>query len=40
MRYDLNLMPVFIAVMEERSITRAAQRPWRWGVAGDPWVSR
>lgn len=26
MRYDLNLMPVFIAVMEERSITRAAQR--------------
>lgn len=26
MRYDLNLMPIFIAVMEERSITRAAQR--------------
>lgn len=26
MRYDLNLMPVFIAVMEERNITRAAQR--------------
>jgi DNA-3-methyladenine glycosylase len=21
-------------------ITRAAQRPWRWWVAGDPWVSR
>ncbi len=26
MRYDLNLLPVFIALMEERSVTRAAQR--------------
>src|SRR6185436_7210068 len=26
MRYDLNLLPVFLAVMEERSVTRAAQR--------------
>lgn len=26
MRYDLNLMPVFIALMEERSVTRAATR--------------
>ncbi|HEY0661246.1 MAG TPA: LysR family transcriptional regulator [Lysobacter sp.] len=26
MRYDLNLMPVFVALMEERSVTRAAQR--------------
>ena len=26
MRYDLNLLPIFIALMEERSVTRAAQR--------------
>ena len=26
MRYDLNLMPVFVALMEERSVTRAAER--------------
>lgn len=26
MRYDLNLLPVFIALMEERSVTRAAHR--------------
>jgi DNA-binding transcriptional LysR family regulator len=26
MRYDLNLLPVFIALIEERSVTRAAQR--------------
>jgi DNA-binding transcriptional LysR family regulator len=26
MRYDLNLLPVFVALMEERSVTRAAQR--------------
>lgn len=26
MRYDLNLLPVFIAVMEERNVTRAAER--------------
>jgi DNA-binding transcriptional LysR family regulator len=26
MRYDLNLLPVFITLMEERSVTRAAQR--------------
>jgi DNA-binding transcriptional LysR family regulator len=26
MRYDLNLLPVFIALMEERNVTRAAQR--------------
>ncbi len=26
MRYDLNLMPVFVTLMEERSVTRAAQR--------------
>ena len=26
MRYDLNLLPVFIALMEERSVTRAAER--------------
>lgn len=26
MRYDLNLLPVFLALMEERSVTRAAQR--------------
>jgi DNA-binding transcriptional LysR family regulator len=26
MRYDLNLMPVFITLMEERSVTRAAER--------------
>jgi DNA-binding transcriptional LysR family regulator len=26
MRYDLNLLPVFIALMEERSVTRAAVR--------------
>ncbi|HZG18401.1 MAG TPA: LysR family transcriptional regulator, partial [Herbaspirillum sp.] len=26
MRYDLNLLPVFVALMEERSVTRAAAR--------------
>jgi len=26
MRYDLNLLPVFLALMEERSVTRAASR--------------
>src|SRR5690606_34615626 len=26
MKYDLNLMPVFLALMEERSVTRAAAR--------------
>lgn len=26
MRYDLNLLPVFVALMEERSVTRAASR--------------
>ncbi|KAA3509728.1 LysR family transcriptional regulator [Agrobacterium vitis] len=26
MKYDLNLLPVFIALMEERSVTRAAER--------------
>lgn len=26
MRYDLNLLPIFIALMEERSVTRAAVR--------------
>ena len=26
MRYDLNLLPVFVALMEERSVTRAALR--------------
>ena len=26
MRYDLNLMPIFVALMEERSVTRAAER--------------
>jgi len=26
MRYDLNLLPVFMALMEERSVTRAAER--------------
>lgn len=26
MRYDLNLLPVFVALMEQRSVTRAAQR--------------
>lgn len=26
MRYDLNLLPVFIALIEERSVTRAAER--------------
>lgn len=26
MRYDLNLLPVFLAVMEERSVTRAAKK--------------
>ena len=26
MRYDLNLLPVFVALMEERSVTRAAER--------------
>ncbi len=26
MRYDLNLLPIFIALMQERSVTRAAER--------------
>ncbi len=26
MRYDLNLLPIFVALMEERSVTRAADR--------------
>lgn len=26
MRYDLNLLPVFLVLMEERSVTRAAAR--------------
>ena len=26
MRYDLNLLPVFVTLMEERNVTRAAQR--------------
>ena len=26
MRYDLNLLPVFLTLMEERSVTRAAER--------------
>lgn len=26
MRYDLNLLPIFLALMEERSVTRAAER--------------
>ncbi|HEV7257001.1 MAG TPA: LysR substrate-binding domain-containing protein [Bosea sp. (in: a-proteobacteria)] len=26
MRYDLNLLPIFVVLMEERSVTRAAQR--------------
>lgn len=26
MRYDLNLLPIFIALMEERSVTRASER--------------
>ena len=26
MRYDLNLLPIFMALMEERSVTRAAER--------------
>ncbi|MGV2099742.1 LysR substrate-binding domain-containing protein [Rhizobium sp. 21-4511-3d] len=26
MRYDLNLMPIFLALMEERNVTRAAER--------------
>ena len=26
MKYDLNLLPVFVALMEERSVTRAANR--------------
>ena len=26
MKYDLNLLPVFLALMEERSVTRAASR--------------
>ena len=26
MKYDLNLLPVFVALMEERSVTRAAGR--------------
>jgi DNA-binding transcriptional LysR family regulator len=26
MRYDLNLLPVFLALMDERNVTRAAER--------------
>ena len=26
MRYDLNLLPIFVALMEERGVTRAARR--------------
>lgn len=26
MRYDLNLLPIFVALMEEHSVTRAAER--------------
>ena len=26
MRYDLNLLPIFVALLEERSVTRAADR--------------
>ena len=26
MRYDLNLLPIFVALLEERSVTRAAER--------------
>lgn len=26
MRYDLNLLPIFVALMEERNVTRAAER--------------
>ena len=26
MRYDLNLLPIFVALMDERSVTRAAER--------------
>jgi len=26
MRYDLNLLPVFVVLMEERNVTRAAER--------------
>src|SRR5579863_6954520 len=26
MRYDLNLLPVFVTLMEERNVTRAAER--------------
>src|SRR5262249_55724071 len=26
MRYDLNLLPVFVILMEERNVTRAAER--------------
>ena len=26
MRYDLNLLPIFVALMEERSVSRAAER--------------
>jgi DNA-binding transcriptional LysR family regulator len=26
MKYDLNLFPAFMALMEERSVTRAAER--------------
>ena len=26
MRYDLNLLPISVALMEERSVTRAAER--------------
>lgn len=26
MRYDLKLLPIFVALMEERSVTRAAER--------------
>lgn len=26
MKYDLNLLPVFLALMQERNVTRAAER--------------
>ena len=26
MRYDLNLLPIFVALMEEHNVTRAAKR--------------
>ena len=32
MRYDLNLLPVFVTLMEERNVTRAAQRLVQYGA--------